>query len=226
MERATIPEQGERLMWSDIFPRIASALIPNVISRGDPDGIYLTFDDGPDPNYTLKLLSILDKYNCKATFFVSGTRAEQFPEIIKQTFEAGHTIASHGYDHRSLAWAGSRTVLDQINRSIGAISDAGLCNSRLFRPPYGRIGLPMASVVKSLNMQIVLWSLSAGDYRPIQPKLLIERITTKATPGDIILLHDSGEYVDNMLEALPVILETLLEKGMSFKALGSGSCAV
>ena len=213
-------------MWSDIFPRIASALFSNVISRGDPDGIYLTFDDGPDPDFTPKLLGILNEYNCKASFFVSGIRAEQYPDIIKQTFEAGHTVASHGYDHRSLAWAGSRTVLDQINRSIGAISDAGLCNSRLFRPPYGRIGLPMASVVKSLNMQIVLWSLSAGDYLPIKPKLLAERIITRVKAGDIVLLHDSGNYVDNMLEALPVVLETLLSKGMSFKALGYGSCAV
>jgi peptidoglycan/xylan/chitin deacetylase (PgdA/CDA1 family) len=212
-------------MLSDIFPRIASALIPNVISRGDTDGVYLTFDDGPDPDNTPKLLNILSEFSCKVTFFVSGKQADQYPEIIKQTFEAGHTVASHGYDHRSLAWAGSRTVLDQINRSIGAISDAGLCNSRLFRPPYGRIGIPMLSVVKSLNMQIVLWSLSAGDYRPIQPKLLAERITSKTKPGDIVLLHDKGNYVDNMLEALPGVLETLLEKGMSFKALGFGSCA-
>ncbi|MCF7809374.1 polysaccharide deacetylase family protein [bacterium] len=213
-------------MFSDIFPQAASVIFPNVISRGDPDGIYLTFDDGPDPVNTTKLLSILNEYNCKATFFVIGTQADQYPDIIKQTYEAGHTVASHSYDHRSLVWAGRETVLDQINRSIGAISDAGLCNSRLFRPPYGRIGLPLLSVVKSLNMQIVLWSLSAGDYRPIQPKLLVERIVKKVKPGDIVLLHDKGNYVDNMLEALPGILRTLLDKGMSFKALGTGTCAV
>jgi len=204
---------------SDIFPRMAPLFFRNVVSRGDPAGIYLTFDDGPDPVFTPKILDLLERFNCHATFFVTGRKAEKHPDIVRAAGKAGHTIGSHGYTHRSFLFADQNAVLDEINRSASVISDITGCDTRLFRPPHGFFRPSLPSVLKELGMKLVLWSLSPADFVANPPTVLERRIVRKVRTGDIVLLHDGGKWVDNLLTALPRILERLTSRELALKSL-------
>lgn len=201
-------------MWSDIYPRMASKLFTNIICRGDPSGVYLTFDDGPDPDCTPKLLDILAQYRCKATFFVTGTQVKKHPELVIHASRDGHAIANHGYSHRSLIWCGKHASMDEIKKSTQAITSIGVSDSRLFRPPYGRFGPSLLRAASEFGVKVVLWSISTGDYKHKHSRQLINRISRMAKPGDIILMHDRGNNTKVLLEAIPNILEILMQKNI------------
>jgi peptidoglycan/xylan/chitin deacetylase (PgdA/CDA1 family) len=204
-----------------------------VIARGDPGGIYLTFDDGPDPDTTPRVLELLAKDNTPATFFVSGIQAEKHPDLVRAISAAGHGVASHGYHHRSLGWAGTGACREELQRSVTTISyilnqPPPIHNSKflilnsLFRPPYGRFGPGVLKAAKELGLTIVLWSLSARDWKPASPRELADRIVTRVRPGDIILLHDRGRFAEAMLQALPEIIQQA-GKAAPWKALSEGA---
>jgi len=206
-------------MISDIFPIVASRLSDGVISRGEPPGVYLTFDDGPHPQHTPKFLDILTKYDCKATFFVTGRLAEKHPDIVRMTAEAGHTIGSHGYNHSIMILKKERVIHDNLKRSLDTIADITGSSPRLFRPPHGWFGRHLRSVATELGLKLVLWSLSPADYVANPPTVLERRIVRRIRPGDIVLLHDGAKYADNLLMALPRVLEFISTTGLNAMAL-------
>ncbi|MDP8240496.1 MAG: polysaccharide deacetylase family protein [Candidatus Hatepunaea meridiana] len=206
-------------MITDIFPRNASRFSKYVISHGDPDGVYLTFDDGPDPEYTPRLLDILDQYDCKATFFVTGMQAEKHKEILRRISKARHTICNHFYSHRSLWFANRITVVSEFFQAMAVLYDFKTFNAYLIRPPFGKFGLQLLKIVQELDLKIVLWSLSPGDYKPVEPSQLVKRIVNRVKPGDIVLLHDKGNYAKRTIEAMPDILESIKDKGLIAKSL-------
>ena len=219
MEGTDVQQPGEAIMISDLLPRIASALFSNVISVGNPDGVYLTFDDGPDPIYTPRLLDLLAEHSCPASFFVTGLHAEEHPEIVKRIIDEGHSIGCHGYDHHSMLLAGRGRIHADIRRSVRTISDITGYSPQMYRPPYGMFGPSALSVTGKLEIKIILWSLSSGDYRPVTPARIVSNIVGRVNSGDIVLLHDRGTNVENMLTALPVVLEELRKKGLTPLAL-------
>jgi len=205
-------------MIYDILPRIAGKIFLNVISKSDPDGVYLTFDDGPDPEITPQLLDELKRLDCLATFFITGSKAEKYISIVKQIHNAGHTIASHGYHHRSLALASQKNIRVDLKRSIEILSDITGHRPHLFRPPYGRIGPNLLKVVKELGLITVLWSVSAGDWHANQKEALIHRIIHHVKDGDIILLHDSGGN-GTTLSSISEIIKTFRMSGFILQTL-------
>lgn len=206
-------------MISDVFPRLTSSLFSDVISQAEPVGVYFTFDDGPDPDCTPRLLEMLDRYECKASFFVTGKQIEKHPDLVRAEHWAGHTIGSHGYSHRSFIAFKHLQVLNDLNRSTDLIAGITGRSPSLFRPPYGRFGIPTLRVVRELGMKIILWSLSGGDYRKTTPEILSARIIDRVKPGDIILLHDRGDHTQTMLSALSVVLSDLRSKGLEMLQL-------
>ncbi len=206
-------------MISDIFPIIASRLFPGVISRGEPPGVYLTFDDGPHPQHTPKALDILERYECRATFFLTGQLAEKQPDIVRKIFESEHTIGSHGYDHSIMILKKERIIRDNIKHSIDVIADITGNSPRILRPPHGWFGRHLLLAARGLDLKVVLWSLSPADYLANPPTVLERRIVRRARPGDIILLHDGAKYADNMLTALPRVLEFISTTGLNASAL-------
>ncbi len=219
MERTNISQQGKAIMISDFLPRLASAVFSNIISNGEPDGVYLTFDDGPDPIYTPRLLDLLAEHSCPASFFVMGGHSIEHSDIVKRIIDEGHSIGCHGYDHRSTLWAGRSWIRADLSRSVRTISGLIGYSPQMYRPPYGMFGPSTLSVAGALRMRIVLWSLSSGDYRSVSPERIVSNIVGRVKPGDIILLHDRGINVENMLAALPVILNELGVKGLTPLAL-------
>lgn len=206
------------------------AFIPGIITRlfgyrvfrkghGVPD-FALTFDDGPDPRYTPRLLDLLKKHNAKATFFVVGSHAEKHPELIRRMHAEGHLIGIHNYVHKTNWLMRPGTVRKQIQRTNDIIYSITGERSMYYRPPWGIVNLFDFS--KRRQVKIVLWSAMFGDWREkLGSERLADKMLARLNPGEVMLLHDCGttpgadpEAPENMLTALGRTLEEADRQGL------------
>jgi peptidoglycan-N-acetylglucosamine deacetylase len=202
-------------------------LIPQLEMYGDVEfraepgkkAVALTFDDGPNPKTTPKVLEILARGGHKATFFVVGRKARLHPEIVRQIREAGHTLGLHGYQHdRLYSLKPPSYVAADIERTQRAVEDACGVKPTLFRPPVGYVSSRTAAGAKRAGARMIAWSARGVDgLGPTDPERVFERIARKLADGAIVLLHDAAERDDFEpagIEALPRILEALEERGL------------
>lgn len=181
--------------------------------------IYLTFDDGPDSEYTLQLLNLLDRYNIKASFFVVAEFAKQNSAIIKRMQQAGHLIGLHSLSHKNgLVQTPASTEYD-FEQSIEIMKQLGV-DIHYFRPPWGHFNISTILESKKRGLQAVLWKVMAQDWKgnttvtKIQQKLIV-----RTNGGDIVCLHDgrgSNEAPRRMIEALERVLPFWISKGYKF----------
>jgi peptidoglycan/xylan/chitin deacetylase (PgdA/CDA1 family) len=178
--------------------------------------VALTFDDGPDPLYTPQILDILAKYNAKATFFVIGSEAEKYPNIIKREVKEGHEVANHTYNHIYNFHADPENIKYELNTATNTIDRiTGGYKSSLFRPVAGYINdFIIKNAIKN-GYNVVLWSWHQDTRDWSKPG--VEKITThvisNTRPGDIILFHDSGGDRTQTVKALKNILDFYMDKG-------------
>ncbi|UQZ35698.1 polysaccharide deacetylase family protein [Paenibacillus sp. PK3_47] len=207
------------------------AFIPGMISRIFGYRVFrkgigrtefaLTFDDGPDPQYTPLLLDLLKRYDAKATFFVVGSHAEQNPEIIRRMHAEGHLIGIHNYVHKTNWLMRPATVKRQIKRTDDIIYSITGERSTYYRPPWGIVNLFDFS--KRRQVQIVLWSAMFGDWKAkLGADRLTEKMLSKLNPGEVMLLHDCGTTLGadphapkHMLVALERMLREAQNRGLS-----------
>lgn len=182
--------------------------------------VALTFDDGPSPEYTPKILDILKSHGVKASFFVTGQMAERYPDIIKRMAQEGHDIGNHTYDHFNLILLNSDRVRLQVDQGGRAIQSITGEKPVLFRPPRCLLTKRIRKIVHEQGYQIVLWSVSAADWGPLNARGIIFRVCHFVRPGRIILMHDAGSLLgreggdrSDTVKALPVILDRLTRKG-------------
>ena len=175
--------------------------------------IYLTFDDGPIPEVTPQILSILNKYNAKATFFCIGDNVRKNPELYNQLLEDGHATGNHTFHHYN-SWKISKT------RFLQDVYEARqLINSTLFRPPYGKL-TPSTLFSLRKDYKIILWDVISCDFDVRVPKETVLYNSLKYTrPGSIIVFHDSLKAANNVLYTLPLYLEHFSKLGFEFKKL-------
>jgi len=175
--------------------------------------IYLTFDDGPIPEVTPEVLSILKHYGVKATFFVVGDNVKKHPEVFEQVRQDGHTIGNHTFHH-----------LNGWKTPPGAyIEDVMRCReyftTRLFRPPYGRFS-PAQYFLLRKDFRFVLWSVLTGDYsKSVTPDQCLENAIGNTGNGSVVVFHDNLKAVENVRYALPRFLEHFLALGFHFQGL-------
>ena len=181
----------------------------------------LTFDDGPDPVYTPKLLEILDKHKARATFFMVGEAAQRQQELVRMVSRAGHAIGVHSWDHPSFAKINGRERRQQLRASKRALGPYG---QRLFRPPWGKQSLASRLDALWLGYKVVGWNVLAEDWLDLKPTDMSERLIRDIRPGSIILLHDAiyrsiftkPQYDRSaMIEALDITL-TQIGRQMNF----------
>jgi peptidoglycan-N-acetylglucosamine deacetylase len=178
--------------------------------------MYLTFDDGPHPEHTIFVLDELKKHNAKATFFCIGNNVKQYPQVYKRIIEEGHAIGNHTFQHLNGKSTKDNVYLNDINTASKYI------DSRLFRPPYGRI---KSSQVKALSnlpkpYKIVMWTVLSGDFDiAITKEKCLKNVISNATNGSIIVFHDSEKAAEKMKHALPIVLNTFTEKGFEFEKI-------
>jgi peptidoglycan/xylan/chitin deacetylase (PgdA/CDA1 family) len=149
----------------------------------------LTFDDGPHPEFTPRVLAILEKHGAKATFFMLGESASKYPEIVKMVAEAGHTIGNHSWNHPLLPSIGFR--LHRMRQIWACARATAPYGAKLFRPPYGAHDRKVWFDALILGYKIVLWSESAQDWTPQGPEEIAQKIIDRVRPGSIFLLHDT-----------------------------------
>ena len=198
------------------FPTCLQRLYGGVVWRMDASSkvVYLTFDDGPIPECTPQVLDILAQYGVKASFFMVGENAERYPELVARVRAEGHAIGNHTYHHmRGHQSCTQKYVAD-------ALRGEGVLDTKLFRPPHGRMRYSQKKAMLAAGYRIYLWDVLTHDYNPRYSVENILSVVKRYTRnGSIIVLHDSLKSRDRMLKALPRLLEWLQEEGFELKAL-------
>jgi len=192
-----------------------------IISRGNPHlpEITLTFDDGPNPPYTSRILTILRHFGIEATFFCIGLQVAAHPGIVKQEYAAGETIGNHTWSHPSLPTLSAAQVLSQLTMTSDLVEHSIGVRPRFFRPPYGALDAQVLAQVKRLGLTTVLWSVDPQDWLRPGVTVIISRVLAQTGNGAIILMHDGGGNRSQTVAALPTIIETLRLRGFHFVTL-------
>jgi peptidoglycan/xylan/chitin deacetylase (PgdA/CDA1 family) len=206
-----------------IIPTIAIRMFGLGAYKGqDGQGIALTFDDGPDPEFTPQLLDLLDQYHIKATFFVLGSKAEQHPDLIRRIHNEGHLVGIHNYSHQTNALMSPWKVRLQLQHAVRTIENITGTTPLHYRPPWGVFNV--FDLLLFNRFRVVLWSLIVGDWVSTgSAEKIKDRLLYKYKDGDIIVLHDSGDTLgadedapSYMLQALQVFLDQTNKQGYEF----------
>ena len=194
-------------------PKFIQALFPSLVWRKETLGkeIWLTFDDGPTPEVTPWILSVLKKENVKATFFLVGQQIEEFPELVGAIIKDGHTIANHSYSHKNGWLTNKEKYLEDIDNCQELMP-----NNKLFRPPYGKITKAQIAVLKE-KYKIILWDVLSYDFKQnTSPKKVQENIIQNTTSGSIIVMHNNQMSFKNLEPILEKTIQQLRAKGYNF----------
>jgi len=214
-----------------IFACAALSLMPTsrfflpVISRGHTGRriVALTFDDGPDPATTEKLLDLLSRHNVKATFFIPGRRASRFPELVRKILSGGHDVGNHSYSHDPFLMLRSKAVIEREIASGQEMLTAFGVVPLAFRPPVGTTNPRLWRILLGRGLVCVTFNRRAGDFGNRRIQHLADRILRKVGPDDIVMLHDvmpgRGMDVDMWLQEIEKILVGLKGKGLAVTRL-------
>lgn len=197
------------------FPAILRPFMGKLTWRKNPSEkvIYLTFDDGPAPEVTPLVLDLLDKYNLKATFFCVGENVQKNPETYSEVIRRGHKIGNHTFNHLKGSSASTFEYVENVKKA------AEIIDSKLFRPPYGRITYRQRKALQ-IDYEIIMWDLITHDYnRKFTPETIMENVKRYSRNGSIIVFHDSIKAKDNMMTVLPLAIEYWKAEGYEFGVL-------
>ncbi|MGE5381518.1 MAG: polysaccharide deacetylase family protein [Methylocystaceae bacterium] len=199
-----------------MFPSVLKGDIVTRVNTGGQKLVALTFDDGPDPRYTPKVLNILKQYQVKATFFMVAENAEAHPGLVRQAIKEGHEIENHSYTHPEL----NRDTLATIDAEIVGTQEVleGITGRYpiYFRPPKRLYNQHVIKAAHASRMQVILWTVGVENRRCPTPQKMAERVLQKMQPGVIILAHDGLLCRDKTVLALPAIIEGYQEHGYKF----------
>lgn len=192
---------------------------PNLWRQPLPPVVYLTFDDGPDPNWTPQILDILSDYDAEATFFVLGELAALRPGLIQRIGNEGHVIANHSYNHPSMAGMSFSQFQWQIQATENAVRGAGGQIAPCVRPPYGAIDGNTRSFAAAMGYDLILWDVDPQDWRQPGANVIADRVVYNTRPGSVVLLHDGGLHRAQTVAALRPIMQRLSAQGYEFKGM-------
>lgn len=178
-----------------IFPNIYYRFFSRIVLRkahAREKILALTFDDGPDPEYTPILLDLLKEYDVKGTFFVLANKASRYPELVRRMVNEGHNVGLHSFRHINEAFLSPLQTKMEMYKSISILSELNV-KVNVFRPPWGIFNILTCHYAMLLNCKIVLWSIHARDWsKYTSVDFIRQRLINKVRPGDIVLLHDGG----------------------------------
>jgi peptidoglycan/xylan/chitin deacetylase (PgdA/CDA1 family) len=200
-----------QILQKKIFP----AALFNV---GD-ENIHLTFDDGPHPIATTIVLRELKKYNIKASFFLLGQNAQNFPDLVRKIHAEGHQICNHSFTHVNLFFKNKPFMRDEILRTAEIIETITGAHANYFRPPFGYFNWATMNVLHELGLTCVLWDVDSKDYMLNSVVDISNRVISNTTHGSILLFHDNDLTAQKAETYIPALLDTLLRNNFNFTAL-------
>lgn len=203
---------------SELFELLKKGINTHVIWSGNErlNKIALTFDDGPNPKFTEKILKILDEYKVPATFFLIGQHAQAYPGLVKKIFEGGHEIGNHTYSHIELVKVESPDVKLEIQKTRQIIREITGHSSVLFRPPWGRFDNRVLQELALRKFDIVLWSVDSRDWSLPGGGVIKKNILSNVRNGSIIVCHDNNKQI---VKVLPKVIKILKKRGYEFVTL-------
>jgi peptidoglycan/xylan/chitin deacetylase (PgdA/CDA1 family) len=184
--------------------------------------VYLTFDDGPAPAWTPRVLELLARYRARATFFVLGRSAAAYPDLVRQEFAAGHGVGNHTWSHRRLTNLSGAQLVAEVNATSTAIRQITGAPVRCLRPPFATVDAASAEQVRALGLRLVLWDIDTNDWLRPGTGAIAGRVLGRVRSGDVILMHDGGGNRSETVAALEQVLATLSARGYRFHALCRG----
>lgn len=218
-----VPLAAHALLAMDGVFRPASPIFypTRIRGRTDRPQVALTFDDGPDPEITPAVLDLLAEHGARATFFVIGRYLEKHRALGERMLREGHEIGNHSWQHSRLqnfySTAGHGVEIDRCSQLIQSMTQTG--REPLYRPPVGLKSPTMARAAHQRSLEVVAWSIHSRDTFARDPRAVAQGVATRSRPGDIVLLHDGHDIEPNhrplLLEALPLLLQGLRERGLS-----------
>ncbi|KPH97903.1 polysaccharide deacetylase [Actinobacteria bacterium OK074] len=227
-----------------VRPEAASDKVPEKILDGGPvidtrggrqvslkvpdHRLVLTFDDGPDPKWTPEVLDVLKKYHAHAVFFITGTMASQYPELVRRIVAEGHEVGVHTFSHPDLSYHSKRRIDWELSQNQLALAGAAGIRSSLFRPPYSSFAdamdnesWPVVEYVGARGYLTVVNNTDSEDWRKPGVAQIIRNATPKGGKGAIVLMHDSGGDRHQTVEALETFLPQLQARGYEFQTLSA-----
>lgn len=175
--------------------------------------VALTFDDGPNNQYTPQILDILKEQNVKATFFVLGNMVESNPEVAKRIVNEGHVIANHSWNHPHLPQIAKTEIDKELNRTHDIVKSVTGKQMKLMRPPYGEVNEDVLSVLGNKGLSVINWDVDTGDWTGKKPEEITNTVKSNIQSGSIILMHDAGGDRSATVQALPSIISELKSQG-------------
>ncbi len=228
------PHDGTRKVWQNQDEEYAESYqqFPSYYSveasgpaSGEGKQIVVTFDDGPDPDWTPKILDVLKKQNVPATFFVIGLNAESFPDLIKRAYNEGHLLGNHTYSHPNIATVSQERLRVELNFTQRLIEHNTGHATALFRPPYNADSEPTTAeevapiwqAENNFHYTMVGERIDPQDWRPgVTAEEIIDEVMAEKNNGHILLLHDGGGDRSATLAALPILISRLRSQGYQF----------
>ncbi|TYA55198.1 polysaccharide deacetylase family protein [Formosa maritima] len=213
------------------IPLIIKRIFPKYIWNMslEENVIYLTFDDGPTPTVTDWTLDVLKQFNAKATFFCIGDNVQKHPNIFQKILNHGHAIGNHTFNHPNGRKTKTQDYLENVKQAqeiiTSQIQESKTINHQpsivnLFRPPYGQITKDQGRKLIKLGYNIIMWSVLAFDWTSKTSKeKCYKNVVNNTKNGSIVVFHDSDKASENMMFALPKMLEHFSKKGFKFQAL-------
>ncbi|GEO26939.1 polysaccharide deacetylase family protein [Alicyclobacillus acidoterrestris] len=206
--------------WPTFWTRVCKH---SMQTTGLPDTVSLTFDDGPNPTYTPRLLDELKAQDIKATFFVLSERAQQYREIVERMLKEGHDVQVHGSRHWFVPLLHPFAARMQCVGAARALQASFCVTPHVYRPTWGAANLASLFFVRRSGMRLCTWNVMVGDWRNTEPEELVRRIVGKLENQSIIVLHDSDHTFgaetgapENVIRAIPAISEAVRSRGLRF----------
>ena|SRR3984893_12048974 len=196
-------------------------LFGDYVARVDTEErvVALTFDDGPDPTNTPKVLAVLDQRQVKATFFMMGRNVERYPAVAREVLRRGHEIGNHSYSHPKLVLMSPRRVRDEIERTDKLLRDIGVSGEILFRPPHAAKFIVLPCVLVQMKKLSVLGDVDPKEWKQRSAAVMTDSILRQVRPGSIIGLHDPNGA--ETLRTLQNILPALAAQGYRFETVSA-----
>jgi peptidoglycan/xylan/chitin deacetylase (PgdA/CDA1 family) len=205
----------------------AQCVLPLIAARRGPAGrgqVSLTFDDGPDPEATPRLLRLLAARNARATFFLVGERATRHPDLARAIVDEGHEVGNHTWRHRNAWFLGPRATAEEIVGGARRLADITGRLPRLFRPPWGIVNVAALQAVRGAGFATVLWSLQPEGLRPVAPGDQLRYCARRMHDGAIVCLHDAPGLPgapERVLRLVPDLLGLLDDRGYAAVSAGT-----